>query len=68
MEIHKRYTYQHYIYSYQISSIKALPTYQHPYIQETTKLIHDFILYTRNFLHEMESKYCIIGSINQDKQ
>ena len=49
MEIHKKYTYQHYIY--QISSIKALPTYQHPYIQETTKLIHDFVLYTRNFLH-----------------
>ena len=53
---------------YQISSIKALPTYEHPYIQETTKLIHDFILYTRNFLHEMESKYCLMGSINQDKQ
>ena len=36
MEIHKKYTYQHYIY--QISSIQALPTYQHPYIQETRKL------------------------------
>ena len=39
--IHKKYTYQHHIY--QISSIQALPTFQHPYIQETTKLIHDFI-------------------------
>ena len=48
--------------------MQALPTYQHPYIQETTKLIHDFILYTRNFLHEMESKYCIMGSINENKQ
>ena len=27
--------------------------------------IHDFILYTRNFLHERENKYCIMGSINQ---
>ena len=32
------------------------------------ELKHEFILYTRNFLHEMESKYCIMGSINQDKQ
>ena len=30
--------------------------------------IHDFILYTRNFLYEMESKYCIMGSINQNKE
>ena len=30
--------------------------------------IHEFILYTRNFLHEMKSKYCIMGSINQDKR
>ena len=38
MEIHKKYTYQHYIY--QISSIQALPTYQYPYIHKklpTTK-------------------------------
>ena len=34
--IHKKYTYQHYIF--QISSIQALPTYQHPYIQETRKI------------------------------
>ena len=32
MEIHSKYTYQH---LYQISSSPALPTYQHPYIQET---------------------------------
>ena len=51
MEIHNKYTYQHYLY--QISSIQALPTYQHPYIQERRKL--DFILYTRNFLHEMKT-------------
>ena len=64
MEIHKKYTYQRYVY--QISSIKALPPYQHPYIQERRKL--DFIIYTKNFLHEMESQYCIMGSINGDKQ
>ena len=34
--IHKKYTYQHYIY--QISSTQALPTYQHPYIQERRKI------------------------------
>ena len=26
------------LYIYQISSIQALPTYQHPYIQETKKI------------------------------
>ena len=30
--------------------------------------LHDFILHTRNFLHEMESKYCIMGIINENKQ
>ena len=39
------------LYIYQISSIQALYTSQNPYIQETTKLIDDFILHTRNFLH-----------------
>ena len=34
--IHNKITYQHYIY--QISSIQALPTYQHPYIQERRKI------------------------------
>ena len=54
---------------YQISSIQAFFTFKHPYIyNKYTNLIHNFILYTRNFLHEMESKYCIMGSINQDKQ
>ena len=32
-----------------------------PIYKKQEKLIHDFILYTRNFLHEMESKYCIMG-------
>ena len=35
MEIHNKYTYQHY---YLISSIPALHTYQHPYIQERGKI------------------------------
>ena len=34
--IHNKNTYQHYIYK--ISSNPALPTYQHPYIQERRKL------------------------------
>ena len=34
--ITNKITYQHYIY--QISSIQALPTYQHPYIQERRKI------------------------------
>ena len=33
------------LYIYQISSTQEL-------LQERRKLIHDFILYTRNFLHE----------------
>ena len=39
-----------------------------PIYKKLENLLHDFMLYTRNFLHEMESKYCIMGSINQDKQ
>ena len=36
---------------YQISSSQALHTFQHPYIQKKQqKLIHEFILYKRNFL------------------
>ena len=54
--------------TYQISSIQALHTFQHPYIQETKKLIHDFILYKETSFMKMESKYCIMGSINEDKQ
>ena len=30
-----------------------------PLYKKQEKLIHDFILYTRNFLHEMGSRYCI---------
>ena len=40
------------LYIHQISTIPALHTFQHSILQETTKLIHEFILYTRNFLHE----------------
>ena len=38
-----------------------------PIYKKQEKLIHEFILYTRN-PHEMESKYCIMGSINQNKR
>ena len=65
MEKTRKITYQHFISH---SSIPALHTFQQLYVQETRKMIHEFILYTRNLLHEMESKYCIMGSINQDKQ
>ena len=34
--IHNKTTYQHYVY--QVSSIQALPIYQHPYIQERRKI------------------------------
>ena len=38
------------------------------YTKEGT-LIYDFILYTQETSYmKMESKYCIMGSINQDKQ
>ena len=37
-----------------ISSIPAVPTFQHPYTRG--KLPHDFILYARNFLHKMGSR------------
>ena len=37
-----------------------------PIYKKEEKMIHEFILYTRNFLHDMESKYCIMGSINQN--
>ena len=49
------FTYVHYIY--QISSIPALFTSQHPIYKKQEKLIHDFILYIRNFLHKMGSRY-----------
>ena len=58
--------YQHYIH--QISSSQALHTFQHPYIKETRKMIHDFILYTRKLVHENGNKYCIMDNIIQDKQ
>ena len=40
------------------------------YHKKQEKLIHEFILYrsTRNFLHKLESKYYIMGSVNEDKQ
>ena len=54
-------------YIYQISSTQELSTLQD--MQERRrKLLHNFILYTRNFLHGMENKCCIMGSINENKQ
>ena len=35
---------------------------------EINSNVYEFILYIRNFLHEMETKYCIMGSIHGDKQ
>ena len=53
MEIHNKYTYQH---LYQISSSPALPKYINiPIYKRQEKLIPEFILYKRNFLHENET-------------
>ena len=50
------------LYIYQISSTQELPT-----LQDILKnLIHDFIQETS--YTQTETKYCIMGSINQDKQ
>ena len=50
------------LYIYQISSTQELPT-----LQDILKnLIHDFIQKTS--YTQTETKYCIMGSINQDKQ
>ena len=39
-----------------------------PIYKKEDKLIYDFILYTQETCYmKMESKYCIMGSINQDK-
>ena len=54
------------LYIYQILSTQELPTFKKT--KERRKLIHEFIVYTRNFLHEMERKYYIMGSVNEDKQ
>ena len=60
------FTYLHHIY--QISSIQALHTFQHPFIQETTKFDHNFILYIQNFLDKMGRRYCTMRDINETKQ
>ena len=52
------------LYIYQISSTQELPTLQD--MKKEEKLIHDFIQETS--YTQMETKYCIMGSINQDKQ
>ena len=65
--IYNKITYQHYIHK--ISSSQALHTCQNPYMQETRKIDTLFhFIYTRNFPREMERKYCIMGSINGNKQ
>ena len=66
--IHNKIPYQHYISNFINSSTIYISTSL--YKKREEKLIHDFILYTRNFLHKMKmkSKYCLMGSINEDKQ
>ena len=59
------FTYLHYIY--QISSIQALLHFNISIYKKQEKLIYDFILYTRNFLHKMGSRYCI-NNENENKQ
>ena len=46
------FAYLHYIYSYQISSIQYYLNLNIPIYKKQQKLIHIFILYTRNFLHK----------------
>ena len=53
MEIHKKLHIN--IIYIKFHQFQALPTYQYLYIQET-------------FYMKMESRYCIMGSINQNKQ
>ena len=66
MQILKKYTYQHFI-SHSSNFINDIHL-KIPLYKKQEKLIHEFILYAKNFLHEMESKYCIMESINQNKQ
>ena len=54
------------LYIYQISSTQELPTLQDMKKGKEEKLIHDFIQETS--YTQMETKYCIMGSIIQDKQ
>ena len=51
------FTYLHYIY--QTSSIQHYIYLNIPIYKKQENLIRDFILYTRNFLHEMGSRHCI---------
>ena len=44
------------LYTHQILSSQALHTSKIPIYKKEEKLIHEFILYTRNFLHENEKQ------------
>ena len=65
MDIHKKYTYLHYIY--QISSIQELPTLQETKERKKNSYMISFYIQETSYM-KMESKYCIMGSINDDKQ
>ena len=54
------------LYIYQISSTQELPTLQDMKKRKEEKMIHEFIQETS--YTQMETKCCIMGSINQDKQ
>ena len=61
--IHNKITYQHYTSNNQSKHFLHINI---PIYKKQEKLIHDFIQET-SYL-KMESKYCIMGSMNQDKQ
>ena len=54
------------LYIYQMSSTQELPTLQDMKKGKEEKLMHDFIQETS--YTQMETKYCIMQNINQDKQ
>ena len=54
------------LYINQISSTQELPTLQDMKKIKEEKLICDFVQETS--YTQMETKYCIMGSINQDEQ
>ena len=55
------------LYIYQISSTQELPTLQDMKKRKEEKLIHDFIQET-SYTQNGKQRYCIMGSINEDKQ
>ena len=54
------------LYIYQFSLTQELTTLQDMKKRKEENLIHDFIQETS--YTQMETKYCIMGSINEDKQ